>query len=729
MIFQRSISLTALLLASVFMVYLPAIPVQAQLPIATPSPESQESDPWQPPDISRLPLTWWSEFQTASPEEFQKQMEQFEISTQQKLQGLNGADLIEAQNLLTMLRGQVDLLVLALRGTEPEDFEPIPTQETYTLDEFLALRSQWRDIESRQEVPELRIDELSSRASILERRRDELLSQYNAVEVNAPARILLGLQRVSARIDYAINNRNLRYQEDRLEALRQQAQLLQDQLEFARARLVSGEADWNAIETEAAKARTLAKEEAEKLATLQNLLLEVLSAKDRKPSLEILRKQQLTRAAASQSLARVRDRLHTTRANWYRFRSGTLDPDFDLNASINTSDSLVEEISNRAGVWTSASQTTLITPLPASGLNARKNIELAHSVAQETLSIIKQIKDLSDGLLLVQEIVVSDMVDTQSVLKGLGTRLTLLTGEVWQGVQAVLGFNLFYISDAAVTPGRIMGMLLILLFGYVLSWLIRHLLGRLENRRKYAKSSAIYTLGRILHYIIIITSIFVALGSIGLDFTNFALIAGALSVGIGFGLQSIVNNFVSGLILLFEGSLRVGDYIEFDNGLRGTVREINTRATIINTNDSIDMVVPNSEFVTSRLTNWTLRDPMGRLRVAFGVAYGSEKEVVKEAALEAVAEVETILHHTPGREPQVRLVKFGDSSLDFEVLVWVSKLGLRRPGRTRAELMWILETKLKEKGIEIPFPQRDLHLRSGFPTGIVEEEPKGETGA
>jgi len=165
---------------------------------------------------------------------------------------------------------------------------------------------------------------------------------------------------------------------------------------------------------------------------------------------------------------------------------------------------------------------------------------------------------------------------------------------------------------------------------------------------------------------------------------------------------------------LFEGSLRVGDYIELDNGLRGTVKEINTRATVINTNDAVDMVVPNSEFVTSRLTNWTLRDPVGRLRIDFGVAYGSDKDTVKEAALEAAAEVDAILLHTPGREAQVRLINFGDSSLDFQVLVWVSKMGLRRPGRTKGEFLWVLETKLREKGIEIPFPQRDLHLRTGF---------------
>jgi potassium efflux system protein len=728
MFFPIPIHRITALLGMFFLLCLWALPVTAQEPQSGQANETAENQHWQPPDITSLPLTWWSGIETSSPEEFQQRMGQLRALVQEKFQGLNGEDFVEAQNLFAVLQGQVDLWVLALHGIEPVAFEPILTREAYTLDELLSLRGQWRDIEGQQQVPELRIEELQSQSSLLEQHRDDLLRQYDAVAVSAPARIILGLQRVSARLDYEINNRNLKYQEDRLEALRQQAQLLQDQQDFARARLVSGETDWNAIENEADAARTEAAAAADKMASLQRLLLEVLSASEQKPSLELLRKQQMTRAAASQSLAKVRDSLHVARANWYRFQSGTLDPGFDINASTQASGDLVEDAEDQAEVWTTASQTTLITPLPGSALNARKNVELAHSVAQETLEIIKKIENSSDDLALVQNILVSDMVEAQSVFKSLGTRLSLLSGDVWHVMQNVLDHEFFHIGDAPVTLGSIFSMFMILVFGFLLSWVIRHLLERLKNRRKYAKSSVVYTLGRILHYIIIISSVFIALGTIGLDFTNFALIAGALSVGIGFGLQSIVNNFVSGLILLFEGSLRVGDYIELDSGLRGTVREINTRATVINTNDSIDVVVPNSEFVTARLTNWTLRDPVARLRIDFGVAYGSDKEEVKAAALDAAAEVEYILQHTPGREAQVWLTNFGDSSLDFELLAWVSKAGVRRPQRTRAQFLWALETRLSERGIEIPFPQRDLHLRSGFEKRGQEERGQEERG-
>jgi small-conductance mechanosensitive channel len=278
-------------------------------------------------------------------------------------------------------------------------------------------------------------------------------------------------------------------------------------------------------------------------------------------------------------------------------------------------------------------------------------------------------------------------------------------------------------------------MFLILAFAFAISWLIRYFIGRgFGASERFTQSPALYTLGRLLHYIIVLVGVFAALGSIGIDFTSFALIAGALSVGIGFGLQAIVNNFVSGLILLFEGSLRVGDYIELDSGVTGVVREINTRATVVNTNDSIDVVVPNSELVTTKLTNWTLRESVARMRVPFGVAYGCDKDQVREVALAACEDVEFILTQMPGRNPQVWLVNFGDSALEFEALFWVSRSGVRRPHRVRCAYLWALETRLRDAGIEIPFTQRDLHIRSdsrltsprptGLETAADEPSPK-----
>ena len=201
---------------------------------------------------------------------------------------------------------------------------------------------------------------------------------------------------------------------------------------------------------------------------------------------------------------------------------------------------------------------------------------------------------------------------------------------------------------------------------------------------------------------------------VGVGTGRLALVLGALSVGLGFGLQQIFNNFVSGLIILFERNLKVGDFVDLGSGVHGEVQEINIRATRITTNDNTDIIVPNSEFVAGRVVNWTLREVARRLRVSFSVAYGTDKELVKKAVLEAAHAVPFTLTGDERRQPQVWLVEFAESSLRFELVVWLNSDAVKRPSAVHAAYNWAIETALGTYGIEMPFPQRDLHVRSVF---------------
>lgn len=219
--------------------------------------------------------------------------------------------------------------------------------------------------------------------------------------------------------------------------------------------------------------------------------------------------------------------------------------------------------------------------------------------------------------------------------------------------------------------------------------------------------------GQLIRILTIGLAIFVALNMIGIDLTAFAVFTGALGVGIGFGLQSIFSNFVAGIIIILEKTLKVGDFIDLEGGITGEVREINVRSTLISTNDNIDMLVPNSEFINKRVINWTLREAKRRLHVPVGVAYGTDKELVKKAILEAADKVEFTLKGFKNRKPDVWLVGFGDSSLDFELIVWLTDEATKKPASVHATYCWQIETALTKYGITIPFPQRDLHLVSG----------------
>jgi small-conductance mechanosensitive channel len=308
--------------------------------------------------------------------------------------------------------------------------------------------------------------------------------------------------------------------------------------------------------------------------------------------------------------------------------------------------------------------------------------------------------------------------DTGSKLQAAGERVRDAAGDAatrgWSDLQPLLDFQLLYLGGISITVGGLVGAVLAFVLAWGASVLLRRALKRYGERNQSANQAALYTLSTLLHYCLLTVGLFMALDSIGVSLGKFAVFAGAIGVGLGFGLQAIFSNFISGLILLFDRSLKVGDFVELDGGIRGTVRAINIRATRITTNDNIDVLVPNAEFVTKRVINWTHGSDSRRIRVPFGVAYGVDKELVKKAALEAAARVPFTLATDGDKRPQVWLTKFGDSSVEFQLVVWLTDAAARRNAAIDAAYLWEIDTALKAHGIEIPFPQRDLHVRSLF---------------
>lgn len=276
----------------------------------------------------------------------------------------------------------------------------------------------------------------------------------------------------------------------------------------------------------------------------------------------------------------------------------------------------------------------------------------------------------------------------------------------------ILGLQLLTLGSASITVGRLLGAVTIVLlvwwFASALERLITRSVG--HDRHLAGSASSVYAWARIARYAVWIVGTIFGLNLIGVDLTSVALLGGAIGIGIGLGLQNIVGNFISGVILLIERTLKVGDFVDLQSGVRGHVREIGMRFTRITTNDEVDVIVPNSEFINGRVTNWTFETRMRRLRIPFSVAYGTDKEKVKEAALRAAARVDGTVANRPS---DVWLVRFGDSSLEFELVVWVGPERVARPGNTNAAYLWAIDDELRAAGIEIPFPQRDVHLRSG----------------
>lgn len=213
--------------------------------------------------------------------------------------------------------------------------------------------------------------------------------------------------------------------------------------------------------------------------------------------------------------------------------------------------------------------------------------------------------------------------------------------------------------------------------------------------------------GTILRYIVLVIGFIVVLQTIGLDLSAVTVLAGALGVGIGFGLQNITNNFVSGIIILFERPIKVGDRIEVGN-VSGDVISISMRSTTIVTNDNISIIVPNSDFISSKVINWSHNDRNIRFNISVGVSYNEDPEMIRKILLEVAEENEGILRHP---EPDVLFKEYADSALIFDLRVWTGEY-INKPDVLKSQIYYATFKKFKEHNIEIPFPQRDLHIKN-----------------
>jgi small-conductance mechanosensitive channel len=272
----------------------------------------------------------------------------------------------------------------------------------------------------------------------------------------------------------------------------------------------------------------------------------------------------------------------------------------------------------------------------------------------------------------------------------------------------VLYYPLLKLGDSDVTLVSLFKFACLVCLIFVCERMLRAMLVRRFLQRTQLHPSMQYGVSKIVGYIFIGIGFYVALKMVGIDLSSLAVIAGAIGVGLGFGLQNIISNFVSGVIILAEGPVAIGDHVEIGEA-GGVVSKISLRSTTIVTNDNITIIVPNSDLITSKVTNWSYGDPKVRIRVPFGVAYGTDTELLKKLMMEVARENPSVLSEP---SPELYFSGFGDSSLNFELGVWTSDMN-SKPRRFRSDLNYAIERKLREHNIEIPFPQRDLHLRSG----------------
>ncbi len=282
--------------------------------------------------------------------------------------------------------------------------------------------------------------------------------------------------------------------------------------------------------------------------------------------------------------------------------------------------------------------------------------------------------------------------------------------ESW--ISGFLKTTLVTINQTPITPASLFVFTLIILAAIFVTRIFTRLVFDRILKKFHLEDGVRYTLRRLTEYTLHLVGVIVAFQFVGIDLSGLAVVFGLLSVGIGFGLQNVTANFVAGLVLLFERPIKIGDRVTVGD-VEGDVEEISMRATRVRTLNNISIIVPNSQFTSSNIVNWSYGDLRVRLDIDVGVSYGSDLDLVLKSLREVALESPKVLKDPA---PDVLLQEFGDSSWKMKLRLWIDNP--KGHHQIRSDVNCAIVRKFREKGIEIPFPQRDLHVRSPLPVPL-----------
>ncbi len=676
---------------------------------------------YQPPNINKLTTNWWTQAIKAAPVD-QPYFHLKQWSEQLLNQAQTESIELNADESQAISQFNINILNLtqsdAIKETKaPSTFEQ---QDSYNLKEVLDHMQQLRQMKQLLDEENASIEMLRNDANQQRQRIDQLIIEYQQYESNQAERSQLGYQWLVSRSWEAVYESQVNQFSSQIEQTQYQIDALDAHIQTMQQALTADVSDIDKLN----KQITINQEA---LATAQqeslNSSLNIAKTSDTLNSSMIdFNKLNLAQSLVSQKrleLAIARDQAHK---HWIATSiKDAVELDRPTKQLEQEVAKLLLDTREKINQWRTLAQDVLLSSV-VNNSSSDSSVKKAE-FSQEVLLKLDALDWQIDKVTFINSLISNQLEKPQSGFGRFAASIAEFTSSITTTFYAVVNKPLFRINETPVTLLPLLRLIIIVLVGYLVSKLVRLVIKRMESRRGNDKSPVFFMLDKLIHYIIIFVATLAGFTTLGIDFSNLTLIAGALSVGIGFGLQNIVSNFVSGLTIMFERTLKVGDYIEIEDGITGTVKEINARSTRINTNDNIDVVIPNSDLVTNQIINWTLRDSIKRVKIPFGVAYGSDKDLVRKAAQEAAEKVPYTLTNMNGKEPEVWMTGFGDNSLDFVLLIWVSKYGVRRPNRIKAAYLWELDTAFNQYGIEVPFPQRVLHHaddKTDLPNDLLE---------
>jgi small-conductance mechanosensitive channel len=719
--------MTASLLLS--LLWFLSVAANAQGLLSVPKPDASADTT---PEVSELPdpgdlATDWFLYYDVEGEELETRLAKTMTRIDSLAESLPESIADQAKLVIEHLRANLNGLLRLLNQEPPEVPLPVVPRDHYSTEQLAQLAARERRVRSLVETleSELKANEKAIRSA--RSRYDTMFALYRATDKGSPERLLQGLELMAARASVAVANHQLEHRELVLSAQRTSLVELSREVGLGGGRLVASPTDLGRLDRAVAEAKAAREEATLAFIAAQSRSLGVMGDTPEEETATVQYREQKARLhGAAELIASVNlIGLEAERTLIGIILSPVLEDADALRKMVDDWTARLADARVQAQQWRAESVreregSNALIATSVGGADGAVEGYMTRlyqdrlRLAQETLASLTQLADDHERATLMLNLIDRQIAARESWLDHWWEEIQQLRQHIWSVTVTLVSTSLFRVGETPITSLGIIRVIVIVCIAWLLSTWLRRFLQRVGERRGGASQHAVYTIGRLSHYLIIFVGLMIGLSSVGVDFTNFALVAGALSIGIGFGLQSIVNNFVSGIIILFERSLKVGDYVELGTGVSGVVREINVRSTRINTNENVDVIVPNSNFISSDVINWTLQEHFVRFHVPFGVAYGVDKEHVREVVLEAAKRLPFGLTGVGGKDADVWLVKYGENRMEMELVVWVSATAVKRPATVKAKYLWAIDTALQEHHIPVPLPQRDLHLVSGM---------------
>lgn len=688
-----------------------------------------EQPPLEIPDPTALKLNWWEYFEVKNPHEFSERINAASQQLHSLLSRVSEQDHETASALINNIIMHFNALLAAKQQPAIEPPTPQPFLQTYTIEQQLELNHKIKLAALEKKNEEEDLENIKERINKMQKHLDYLLVPYLAQSKQSIEKMLAGLEIMANKTALASAQEQLKQSYRRLEVQKTRLTLLNNELEASKERLNFKQFDARKLEADIKSAeKELDRRQAE-LIKLENSAYVTASQNPNEKNTRHLFNQRLVQAAALRSLEWTRLAFFNLKYNLYMHLNKQFNASHkEMHDKLKDWNEHLEKITHQEKEWKKVvlreqdrirqDYASLIAQHES---NDSKQIKVNQARRQQSLETLSTLQLLEDELFNSRWLI--NQLDTyiktnSSFLESSWMNLTTAFYKTLEFIENFLNHTLFKIGELPITLLSLLRMGIILTFAYFISKLLRTALITFGTRRGNVTASSLYTLGRLIHYFSLIIGVLLALVSIGFDFSNLMLVAGALTLGIGFGLQSFANNFICGLCILFERNLKIGDYIELKSGTSGKVTEIHVQNTVICTGDGVEIVIPNSELTNNTLINYTMNNNFRRLNITFCVSSHADKDLVRTVVAEAAKRVPCTVSNGLYGNPQVWLKKFDKYTLEFCLAVWVDYKHKSYTDSKEADYLWEIETVLREH--EVPLTSSSPTIMLSYNNQLAE---------